>query len=73
MEDFHHDFWLFFFAHSLTFGLDRYIGLFQEQEIDLDTFLTMSDQDLRELGVHTFGPRRKMTMAIKIINESNDD
>ena len=25
----------------------------------------MSDQDLRELGVHTFGPRRKMTMAIK--------
>lgn len=33
-------------------------------QIDLATFLTMTDQDLRELGITTFGARRKMLLAI---------
>lgn len=48
-----------------SLGLDRYIEKFEEQEIDIETFQTMSDSDLRELGVNTFGARRKMSMAIK--------
>ena len=38
-----------------------YLCLFQ---IDLSTFLTMTDNDLKELGITTFGARRKMLMAI---------
>jgi hypothetical protein len=46
-------------------SLDKYTQSFLEQEIDLQTFVTMSDNDLREMGVNTFGARRKMSMAIK--------
>ena len=33
-------------------------------QIDLPTFLTLTDQDLKELGITTFGARRKMLLAI---------
>jgi hypothetical protein len=33
-------------------------------QIDLATFLTLTDQDLKELGITTFGARRKMLLAI---------
>lgn len=49
-------------------NLEKYTEAFLEQEIDLQTFSTMSDNDLRELGVNTFGARRKMSMAIKELN-----
>ncbi|XP_063049534.1 protein bicaudal C homolog 1-like [Engraulis encrasicolus] len=45
-------------------GLGKYIDTFQEQEIDFQTFLTLSDEDLKEVGVLTFGARRKMLLAI---------
>uniref|UniRef100_A0A9J7ZAL9 Bicaudal C homolog 2 n=1 Tax=Cyprinus carpio carpio TaxID=630221 RepID=A0A9J7ZAL9_CYPCA len=32
--------------------------------IDYQTFLTLSDEDLKEVGVNTFGARRKMILAI---------
>ncbi|XP_052070430.1 protein bicaudal C homolog 1-A-like isoform X1 [Mytilus californianus] len=50
-------------------GLGKYTDLFQQQEIDLSTFLTLTDQDLRELGVSTFGARRKMLLAITDLNK----
>jgi len=34
------------------------------RQIDLATFLTLSDQDLKDLGISTFGARRKMLTAI---------
>lgn len=49
-------------------NLEKYIASFLEQEIDVETFMSMSDNDLRELGVNTFGARRKMSMAIKELN-----
>jgi len=49
-------------------NLNKYIESFLEQEIDITTFSTMSDNDLREMGVNTFGARRKMSMAIKELN-----
>lgn len=49
--------------------LTKYIDTFREQEIDIKTFLTMNDEDLRELGVNTFGARRKMLVAISELKE----
>jgi len=34
------------------------------RQIDLSTFLTLTDQDLKDLGISTFGARRKMLTAI---------
>ncbi|KAI7801568.1 bicaudal C homolog 2 [Triplophysa rosa] len=45
-------------------GLAKYIDIFQEQEIDFQTFLTLTDEDLKEVGVSTFGARRKMILTI---------
>ncbi|XP_076459489.1 protein bicaudal C homolog 1-B-like isoform X2 [Babylonia areolata] len=52
-------------------GLGKYTDLFQQQEIDLATFLTMTDQDLKELGITTFGARRKMLLAIADLNKGH--
>ncbi|KAJ8013679.1 hypothetical protein DPEC_G00032300 [Dallia pectoralis] len=51
-------------------GLGKYIDIFQQQEIDLQTFLTLTDQDLKELGITTFGARRKMLLAISELNKN---
>ncbi|XP_029113447.1 bicaudal C homolog 2 [Scleropages formosus] len=51
-------------------GLSKYIDIFQQQEIDFQTFLTLSDADLKEVGVSTFGARRKMLLAISDLNKS---
>uniref|UniRef100_A0A672YMI6 Bicaudal C homolog 2 n=1 Tax=Sphaeramia orbicularis TaxID=375764 RepID=A0A672YMI6_9TELE len=51
-------------------GLVKYIDVFEEQEIDYQTFLTLSDDDLKEVGVSTFGARRKMLLAISDLNKS---
>ncbi|XP_047208818.1 bicaudal C homolog 2 [Girardinichthys multiradiatus] len=51
-------------------GLIKYIDLFEQQEIDYQTFLTLSDEDLKEVGVSTFGARRKMLLAISDLNKS---
>ncbi|KAG8135125.1 hypothetical protein E2320_008170 [Naja naja] len=39
-------------------------------QIDLQTFLTLTDQDLKELGITTFGARRKMLLAISELNKN---
>ncbi|XP_069577419.1 bicaudal C homolog 2 isoform X1 [Brachyistius frenatus] len=51
-------------------GLIKYINVFEEQEIDYQTFLTLSDEDLKEVGVSTFGARRKMLIAISDLNRN---
>ncbi|XP_054649089.1 bicaudal C homolog 2 isoform X2 [Dunckerocampus dactyliophorus] len=51
-------------------GLMKYIDVFEQQEIDYQTFLTLSDDDLKEVGVCTFGARRKMLLAISDLNKS---
>ncbi|XP_059918668.1 bicaudal C homolog 2 [Gadus macrocephalus] len=45
-------------------GLGKYVDVLHQQEIDYQTFLTLSDEDLKEVGVSTFGARRKMLLAI---------
>ncbi|XP_075697298.1 protein bicaudal C homolog 1 [Rhinoderma darwinii] len=51
-------------------GLGKYTDIFQQQEIDLQTFLTLTDQDFKELGITTFGARRKMLLAISELNKN---
>ncbi|KAJ8282931.1 hypothetical protein COCON_G00054500 [Conger conger] len=51
-------------------GLGKYMDIFQQQEIDFQTFLTLSDEDLKEVGVSTFGARRKMLLAISELNKT---
>ncbi|XP_061691639.1 bicaudal C homolog 2 [Syngnathoides biaculeatus] len=51
-------------------GLIKYIDVLEQQEIDYQTFLTLSDDDLKEVGVSTFGARRKMLLAISDLNKS---
>ncbi|XP_045132282.1 ankyrin repeat and SAM domain-containing protein 3-like [Portunus trituberculatus] len=45
-------------------GLSSYLPVFHEQDVDLQIFLTLTDQDLKECGIQKLGPRRKMTSAI---------
>lgn len=33
-------------------------------QVDWQTFMTLTDDDLKELGVKTFGARRKLLIAI---------
>lgn len=43
-------------------GLAKYTDLFVRHEVDLQTFATLTDQDLREIGVQTFGARKKLLL-----------
>ena len=43
-------------------GLAKYTDLFLRHEIDLDTFATLTDDDLKEIGIQTFGARKKMKL-----------
>ncbi|XP_074652445.1 ankyrin repeat and SAM domain-containing protein 3-like isoform X2 [Tubulanus polymorphus] len=45
-------------------GLTKYLTVFEEQDVDLQVFLSLTDNDLKEIGIKLFGPRRKMTNAI---------
>ena len=45
-------------------NLEHYESCFEQEEVDLDTFLTMTESDLKEVGVTTLGARRKLQIAI---------
>ena len=44
---------------------------FVEHEIDLELFKTLTENDLRDLGIHAFGVRRRMLLTIAGIKESS--
>lgn len=48
----------------ISIGMEKYINVFKEHEIDLNVFMTLTDKDLRDVGITTFGARRTMLMAI---------
>ncbi|PIK54127.1 putative ankyrin repeat and SAM domain-containing protein 3 isoform X1 [Apostichopus japonicus] len=47
-----------------SLNLSKYVSVFEEQDVDLRVFLTLTDSDLKEVGIKLMGPRRKMTNAI---------
>ena len=44
--------------------LTKYLSIFEEQDIDFSTLLTLTDSDLKEVGICLFGPRRKIFTAL---------
>ena len=50
-------------AWLATIGLERYAGIFEENEVDEETLRILTDADLAELGL-PFGPRKKLLAAL---------
>ncbi|XP_059221980.1 protein bicaudal C [Stomoxys calcitrans] len=52
--------------HSLltALGLEHYIKIFVLNEIDLEMFMTLTEENLMELGITAFGARKKMLVAV---------
>ncbi|KAJ3321398.1 hypothetical protein HDV06_004383 [Boothiomyces sp. JEL0866] len=46
----------------------KYLPMFIEHEIDYQTFLTLEDADLKELGIKALGSRKKILSVIKECN-----
>ncbi|KXS16939.1 hypothetical protein M427DRAFT_133734 [Gonapodya prolifera JEL478] len=46
-------------------SLTKYHRKFAEQEVDYNTFLTLTDKDLQELGITTFGARRRILGTVQ--------
>ncbi|VDO43569.1 unnamed protein product [Onchocerca flexuosa] len=45
--------------------LEKYIELFEIENIDLNLFLELNDDDLIEIGIKAYGPRKKMLNVIQ--------
>ena len=45
-------------------GLGKYTRVFVRQEVDFDTLVELSADDLREMGIVALGPRKKLMAAI---------
>lgn len=43
-------------------GLAKYTDLFLRHEIDMQTFATLTETDLKEIGIQTFGARKKLLL-----------
>jgi len=54
-------------------GLEKYIDVFREQEIDFELLLTLTDNELKQIGVNLLGPRRKITVAVANWKQENGD
>jgi len=46
-------------------GLSKYTDVFLRHEIDLPTFATLTDEELKEIGIPTFGARKKLLILAK--------
>eukprot|EP00966_Prymnesium_polylepis_P291418 6731163-Prymnesium_polylepis.1 len=45
-------------------GLGKYTRVFIRQEVDFDTLVELTPEDLREMGITAIGPRKKFASAI---------
>lgn len=45
-------------------SLTKYLPVFEEEEVDYSAFLTLSDGDLKEIGITALGARKKILAAI---------
>ena len=46
-------------------GLGKYVDVFLRNEIDLRTFASLTDEDLKEIGIPTFGARKKLLLLAR--------
>ncbi len=54
-----------------SLGLDEYAGAFTENDIDGDTLIELTDDDLKEIGIASVGQRRKLLSAIARLTETD--
>lgn len=52
---------------------DSCIGTFVVNEVDIDMFASLTSENLTELGITAFGPRKKLLMAISALNAHRVD
>lgn len=46
-------------------GLGKYSDVFLRHEVDLQTFATLTDEELKEIGIPTFGARKKLLLLAR--------
>ncbi|VDN41543.1 unnamed protein product, partial [Gongylonema pulchrum] len=51
-------------------GCSEYLAQFRDQEIDMEAFLLLDEQNLKDIGVSTMGARKKIYNAILRLRES---
>lgn len=51
-------------------GLAKYTDLFVRHEVDLSTFASLTEQDLKEIGVQTFGARKKLLLLANKVKQA---
>lgn len=51
-----------------SLGLSKYAEVFKSHEIDLASLRTLTDVDLKEMGISALGPRKKIIQAIQSIS-----
>jgi hypothetical protein len=56
-----------------SLGLERYEAAFRENEIDDTVLLTVTAEDLKDLGVDVVGHRRKLLNAISALRADGSD
>ena len=54
-------------------GLAKYTDLFLRHEIDLETFAQLNEPDLKEIGVQTFGARKKLACLANSLSKLATD
>ncbi len=52
-------------------GLEQYVQLFHDNDIDGEILRGMTAEDLKELGISSFGHRRRLFNAITALGESH--
>lgn len=52
-------------------SLEEYIQAFREQRIDLDVLPSLTDGDLREIGVNALGDRKRLLAAARDLSSQN--
>ncbi|XP_050424302.1 uncharacterized protein LOC126835637 isoform X2 [Adelges cooleyi] len=50
-------------------SLEKYWPMFDELSIGYEDFLKLTEEDLKNIGITLFGPRRKLIMTINKLNE----
>ena len=45
--------------------MEKYEEIFQNEEIDLELLLTMSEEEFADIGINALGARRRLSNAIK--------
>ncbi|XP_031564068.1 ankyrin repeat and SAM domain-containing protein 6-like isoform X2 [Actinia tenebrosa] len=53
-------------------SLEKYNSMFEEQEVDMEAFLTLKEVDLKELGVTQRDARQQILSAIQELNSGKD-